>query len=359
MSTEPRTPDQIRAAMSAQITREFNTLVDQGAITGVDKIPVAGDPAPAPTEPVPAAAASPAAATTASPAPAPASSASASAAAAPKTEIPFDKETHGLGKYNTLEELRKGVFYTVNALSTTADELSALRQKLAAVPPDATVPASVPGGSARINPVARNPIDFSADPVLKQFAEESSVPTDLLIQAIDRVATARAEQISAEVVNAKIDPLQRMTEAETHMRTKYPDSVNHINEVSNFLKSTPDEAVIVAKLVQMGEPAKALEYAFKQYAANVGLDLKKKMEANAAVAEEERLVARAQAGLPTSPNTGVMAARPSTEAPTREEIQALNEAAGPGLSQDQAAVIRRRRLLGNMLPESLRTWEQR
>ena len=365
MSDTPRTPDQIRAAMSAQITQEFNQLVDQGAITGIEKIPVAGAPAA-----VPAAAASPAAAAPA--AAVPAAVAKVEPPTAPAPGEAFNKETHGLGKYNTLEELRKGYFNAVNTLSTKLDdsvskdtEIASLRQQLTAFGANpqagnaATVPASVPGGSARVNPVARNPIDFSADPVLKQFAEESSVPTELLIQAIDRVATARAEQISAEVVNAKIDPLQRMTEAETYMRTKYPDSVNHTAEVANFLKTNQDEAVIVGKLVNMGEPSKAFEYAFKQYAAHVGLDLEKKMVANSAVAEEERLAARAQAGLPTSPNTGVMAARPSTEAPTREEIQALNEAAGPGLSQDMAAVIRRRRLLGSMLPESLRTWEQR
>lgn len=367
MSDTPRTPDQVRAAMSAQITQEFNQLVDQGAITGVAKIPVA---APAPAAPVPAAAASPAAAAPA--APAPTAAAKVEPPTAPVPDEAFNKETHGLGKYNTLEELRKGYFNAVNTLSTKLDdsvskdtEITSLRQQLAAFGANpltgiaATVPASVPGGSPRVNPVARNPIDFSADPVLKQLAEESSVSVDLLVQAIDRVATARSEQVSVEVVNAKIDPLQRMTEAETYMRTKYPDSVNHINEVSNFLKTTPDEAIIVAELVQMGKPGKAMEYAFKQYAAHVGLDLTKKMEANAAVAEEERLAARAQAGLPTSPNTGVMAARPSTDAPTREEIQAMNEAAGPGLSQEQAAVIRRRRLLGNLLPESLRTWEQR
>lgn len=366
MSTEVRTPDQIRAAMSAQITQEFNQLVDQGAITGVAKIPVAGAAAPAAPVP-PAPAASPAAA-----APAAAPAAAVVPPTAPAPGEAFNKETHGLGKYNTLEELRKGYFNAVNTLSTKLDdstskdtEIASLRQQLTAFGANpqagnaATVPASVPGGSLRVNPVARNPIDFSTDPVLKQFAEESSVAPELLIQAIDRVATARAEQIAAEVVNAKIDPLQRMTEAETYMRAKYPDSVNHINEVSNFLKTNMDEAVIVAELVQMGKPAKAMEYAFKQYAAHVGLDLTKKMEANAAIAEEERLAARAQAGLPTSPNTGVMAARPSTEAPTREEIQALNEAAGPGLSQDAAATIRRRRLLGSMLPESLRTWEQR
>jgi hypothetical protein len=357
MPDEVRTPDQIRAAMSAQITSEFNTLIDQGAITGIPKIPVAGAPAPVVSAPAAAspAAVAPVVAAPVAPAPGPTPAASASSG----FEGLVEENGLILGKYRTVEELRKGVFHTVNALSKTADELSALRTQTAAAPQPTTVQADTPGGSPRINPVARNPIDFSTDPVLKQFAEESSVPTDLLIQAIDRVATARAEQISAEVVNAKIDPLQRMTEAETYMRTKYPDSVNHINEVSNFLKTNVDEAVIVAELVQMGKPAKAMEYAFKQYAAQVGLDLTKKMEANAAVAEEERLAARAQAGLPTSPNTGVMAARPSTEAPTREEIQALNEAAGPGLSQDYAAVIRRRRLLGSQLPESLRTWEQR
>jgi len=358
MPDEVRTPDQIRAAMSAQITNEFNTLIDQGAITGIPKIPVAGASPPA-APATPAAVASPAVVAPVAAPVAPAPGPTPAAPASSGFEGLVDANGLILGKYRTVEELRKGYYNTVNTLSSTADELSAFRQQAAAAPQSGTVPADTPGGAPRVNPVARNPIDFSADPVLKQFAEESSVPTELLIQAIDRVATARAEQISAEVVNAKIDPLQRMTEAETYMRTKYPDSVNHTAEVANFLKTNQDEAVIVGKLVNMGEPSKAFEYAFKQYAAHVGLDLEKKMVANSAVAEEERLAARAQAGLPTSPNTGVMAARPSTEAPTREEIQALNEAAGPGLSQDMAAVIRRRRLLGSMLPESLRTWEQR
>lgn len=348
------TPAEVRARMSAQISREFNALVDQGAITGVDKIPMPDAPAAA----VPAAPVVPAAAAPTAPAAAPAT-ASVPAASEPAA-VPFDREIHGLGKYNTMEELRKGYFNAVNTLSSTLDELSSLRQQPAANPPAAIVPASVPGGSPRVNPAARNPIDFTADPVLKQFAEESTIAPELLIQAIDRVATIRAEQIADERVDARIIPLQQMSEAESQMRQRYPDSVNHITEVGNYLKVNRDEAETVTALFQAGKSFKAMEYAYKAYREHLGTVEEKKMVANAAVAEEERTAARAAAGLPTSPNTGVLAARPNVnEAPTREEIAALNEAAGHGLSQDHAAVIRRRRLLGTLLPDHLRTWEQR
>jgi hypothetical protein len=338
----------VRAAMAAQINNEFNRLVDQGAITGVEKVST-------PTAPAPAVAA-PAAVAPTAPAATPAAPAPAAAPAIPAPGVPFDREVHGLGKYNTVEELRKGYYEAVNTLSSTLDKLSSLQQQQAVAPPVATVPASVPGGSPRVNPAARNPIDFASDPVLTKFAEESNVPIETVVAAMDRVASLRADQ----AVDARFAPMQAMTDAEAQMRAQYPEAANHVVEVGNFIKANPNIAARVGNLINAGDAFGGMEYAYTMYMAQMGIKQERSMVANAAVAEEERLKARAEAGLPTSPNTGVLAAtRAANAPPTVEEINALNQAAGHGLSQDAAAVIRRRALLGSQLPPELRTWEQR
>jgi len=338
--------------MSAQITQEYNQLQATGAIVG-DKIPVAD------TSPAPVASPEPAA-------PAPTAAAVPAPAATPAPAVPFDKATHGLGKYNNLEELRKGYFNAVNALSPALDELSSLRalQQQAPVNPQQpfvapTVPAGVPGGSPRVNPAARQPIDFKSDPEFAKLAEDGTVNVDLLVNVIDRIASTRAEEFVSEFDRTRIAPLQQMSEAENYMRAKYPDAANHVVEVGNFVKTNPQIGQAVASLVQAGSPAQAMEYAYTMYMANTGIGLENRMVANAQVAEEERQAARAAAGLPTSPNTGVLAAVPANNTPTAEDIAALNEAAGTGLSDTNAAIVRRRMLLGQMLPPELRTWERR
>lgn len=359
--SEERTPAQVRAEMSRSLLLQMAQAPDPGTrenatialnAQGLDST---GQPLSAAPTPNPAATAPPAAA----PAPAPVQNQPVSRPAASPAIGPSDAALEGLrdanglifGKYRTADEARRGYFNAVNTLSATTDELVRLRNQPASVAPSpALLPGSAPGDAPRVNPTARTlDVQKEIEELVKSSEESGSIDPQLLIQKVASIA-ARAGQ---EAVQAELRPMQAMSEAEAYMRSKYPESVNHAQELGNFVKTDPVAGPTVQALMATGQYKAAFEYAWSMYTVKNGLSIERGIEVNSQIAEEERLRARAAAGFSGSPNTGVHAeVRAANEPLTPEQIAALNEH-----SKSDQGVLRRRVMLGSFLPPEWRTWE--
>lgn len=357
-----RTPDELRADMSRTLlvqmaasadpqTREHATVALTAQGLGLNGQPTQPATAPAPNAP-------PAPQYTLPQSPAQTPAAPAQPPASPATG-PSDAALEGLrdanglilGKYRTVDELKRGYFNAVNALSATTDEVVRLRNQPVGVnPQSATLPGGAPGDVARVNP-AQRAYDPSQDiaELVKSSEESGQIDPALLAQTVSRIASRTA----MEATEAQLRPMQAMAEAESYMRVKYPESINHAQELGNFVKLDPNVASTVQALMTAGQFKSAFEYAWSMYTVQNGLSVERGMIANSQIAEEERQRARAAAGFSGSPNTGVHTdTKPAP--PTAEEMAALNERA----KYDQGAqIVRRRVLLGQFLPESWRTWE--
>ena len=358
--SEEKTPAQVRADMSrtlllqmaqapdpttrenANIALAAQGLNSQGQPVNAAPAPVAAPAAAPVSAPIPTApVVNPVARPAASPAPGPSDAA---------LEALRDANGLLLGKYRTADELRRGYFNAVNTLSVTTDELVRLRNQPASGQPaaPATLPGSAPGDAPRVNPTART-YDQEIAELVKSSEESGQIDPNVLLQTVSRIA-ARAGQ---EAVQNELRPMQAMSEAESYMRTKYPESVNHAQELGNFVKTDPVVGPSVQALMANGQFKAAFEYAWSMYTVQNGLSVERGIAANAQIAEEERARARAAAGFSGSPNTGVHAeVRKANEPLTREQIAALNEH-----SKLDQGELRRRVMLGSFLPPEWRTWE--
>lgn len=360
-----KTPAEIRADMSRTLlvqmaastdpqTREHANFALTAQGLGPNGQPVQPAGVPAPVAP-PAAAPVPLPMPQAAPQATTAPPASPAGPSGDQAVVPFDKNIHGLGKYSTPEQLKNGYFNAVNALSQATDELVRLRNQTAAVNPQhATLPGSAPGDAARVNPTQRT-YDPSQDiaELVRSSEESGQIDPQMLANTVATIASRVSAEAAKEAIRAEVGPMQAMAEAETYMRTRYPDSVNHAVELENFVKLNPVVGSTVMGMLSAGQYKGAMEYAWSMYTVQNGISVERGMVANSQIAEEERLTARAAAGFSGSPNTGVHAAAQPAP-PTAEEMAALNERAK---TDSGAQVVRRRILLGNYLPPEWRTWE--
>lgn len=349
-----KTPEEARADMAKQVLGQMlmsgDPLMAENAKIAID-LQNPGQQAPAPaTQPATA----PAPVVQHQPAQAP---------VVPTTQVPaqpavpWDKEIHGLGKYNSREELEKGYFNAVNQLSKTADELANLRSQTsagnsgqpAATVPGAFIPGSTPGSDPRVNPTVHG-VDPAIDEFVKASEESGVIDPVKLGQVIAKVASRAA----SETVKGELAPLQAMQQAETYMATNYPESGKHAQEVANFVKTDPVVGATFASLMKAGQVTGAFEYAWQMYTVKAGIGTERAMVANSQIAEEERQRARAAAGFASSPNTGVHTpVKDANEPVSAERVAQLNATA----DIDQG-LTRRRELLGRFLPAEWRTWEQ-
>jgi hypothetical protein len=219
--------------------------------------------------------------------------------------VPFDKNVHGLGKYSTLEELKRGYFNAVNTLSQVTDENVRLKSQGSGQPaPPTTLPGSAPGDAPRVNPTQRTlDIQKVVAELVKSSEESGQIDPTVLLQTVAQVA----DQAGRDAVEQVLRPRDAMSEADAYMRSTYPDSVNHGQELGNFVKTDPAVGPAVMALMQTGQFKAAMEYAWQMYTVRNGMVAERKVEANSQIAEEERLRARAAAGFSGSPNTGVHA----------------------------------------------------
>jgi len=360
MADELRTPAEVRAEMSRallvqmaasgdQTTRDNANIALTAQGLGPNGLPLTAAP-PATSAAAPPAAPPAAVPNQNQPAPRPAASPAPGPSDAALEGL---RDANGLflGKFRTADELRRSYFSGQNLISQLSDENIRLKNQTAAVTPQpTTLPGSAPGDAPRVNPTARTlDLQREIDELVKSSEESGTIDPNVLLQKVASIA-ARAGQ---EAVRAELQPMQAMSEAESYMRSKYPESVNHAQELGNFVKTDPVAGPTVQALMASGQFKAAFEYAWSMYTVQNGLSVERGITANSQIAEEERLRARAAAGFSGSPNTGVHAeVRAANEPLTAEQIAALNEHSK--LDQGQ---LRRRVMLGSFLPPEWRTWE--
>lgn len=266
------------------------------------------------------------------------------------------------GKYRTVEDFKKGYWHLNNTLSSATDQLSVLRNLVGdgsdgstprADAQPATIPGSTPGARPRVNPLAAQPIvDWTKNSAVQKVSEESGVP----VEALGALASEIARQ-GAETFEARIAPMAAQSlvnDASVLMDQTYPNAKKHLQEVKNFITVNPNVGRTVADLLKAGNYFGAMEYGYTMYTVAAGIQTEDKLRADAAVAETARVDARANAGQPTSPNTGVHAAIPDPNAePTAEERERAVE-----MRKFDGGVASRRLWLGRMLPPEMRTWER-
>lgn len=356
--SEEKTPAQVRADMSRTLLLQMAQAPDATTRDNAN-IALAAQGLNSQGQPInaaPAPAAAPAAAPVAAPAPA-APILNQPRPAATPAPGPSDASLEGLrdanglllGKFRTVDELRRSYFGGQNLISQLSDDNIRLKnQSVTATPSPTTLPGSAPGDAPRVNPTARS-YDQEIAELVKSSEESGQIDPQALLQTVSRIA-ARAGQ---EAVQNELRPMQAMSEAETYMRSKYPESVNHAQELGNFVKTDPVAGPTVQALMASGQYKAAFEYAWSMYTVQNGLSVERGIAVNSQIAEEERLRARAAAGFSGSPNTGVHAdVQKANEPLTADQIAALNEH-----SKSDQGVLRRRVMLGSFLPPEWRTWE--
>jgi len=334
------------------LTRQNANVALSAQGRGSDGQPLNAAPTPAPA-PAPAPAPRPAPPMN-QPAPPPAAPAS-PAPAQGDAGLEAARDANGLifGKYRTAEEARRGYFNAVNTLSVSTDELVRLRnQPTGANLQPTMLPGSAPGDAPRVNPAAQSfDIQKAVDDLVKSSEESGQIDPKVLLQTVTSIAT----QAAAAATDARLLPMQAMAEADSYMRAKYPLSVNHAQELGNFVKTDPTVGPTVQSLLGAGQFKAAFEYAWNMYTVANGIVTERAVETNAQIAEEERAKARAAAGFSGSPNTGIHAeAQKQNELLTPDEKQQLNQIAG---HSREGEAVRRRAYLGAWLPPEWRTWE--
>jgi hypothetical protein len=344
------TPDQLRKEMAQNVNHAFNDGITEGIVIGADPIPVEGvQPEPSPLGTTPSGSVEPKEeAPTAPPEP----------KEEPKGDLIF-------GKYTSLEEAQKGYYHLNNKLSSTlrdhesaVKERDDLRAQMATVanPQEPTmVPGSSPGSRDRVNPAAR--VDWKSNPHIVRVSEETGIDPGALgniAQAAYETAHTQLRDEIREEIKQEISPFQAAAEAETYMRTTYPEAYNHIQEIQNFVATDPSTQRVVNNLLNMGDHKGAYETAWKNYLMETGIGAQSNMRVNAEIAEEERTEARKAAGLPQSPGTPGHA-ETGSQSMAKEQFDELLERAKAG--DTEAQKLLRRHAYGRMLPPALRTWE--
>ena len=344
MSNQEKTPAEHRADMSKKIAEEMQAKYEQGRQVHVAQPAPVGNPlAPAPEKEE-------------KPAP------KAPTAKESKSEKPAEELI--FGKYKSMEEAEKGYYESVKYANSAMDELSAIKNQASATPGSTpaggqatTAPGGSPGARERVDPSQRNlpPVDWRTNEAVVKVSEETGIPVDQLGMLADAIRNQSARE-AQEVVDARLTPMQAQADAEAYMRKTYPDAYNHLDEMSLFLKGNPGIAQVAGSLAGVGDQRAAMEYVWTQYRANIGRNAQAKMQVNAEVAEEQRVEARAAAGLPAATGTSVHAALAESNGPTQEQLAALLAARKAG--DQQAAILHRRATLGHLLPPELtKSWE--
>ena len=347
------TPDEARAAMANHVSIDLNNGIARGDVIGVEPVPVTPVPGQPPVG-IPGAAPVPGAI---DPQIDPSAVIREPGLEAPPVSPPGpvdgqDPEPLIFGKYKTMGIAETSMINTQNTLSQAYDQIASLEQRLAlqnGTPPYAGQPATLPGGSPgareRVNPLA--PVDWGIDEGVVSVAQNVGVEPAQLAPLAETVYAKAREGVAAEV-EAQLAPQRQQQDAAAYMQANYPESLNHQVELSNFVRGNANVATNMQSMIAAGNSAGALEYSWQMYSVAQGLDTQSAMRANASVAEDERVAARAHAGLPASQNNPIHASAQKGAPPTEEQMAHLLARRKAG-DQD-AEILHRRMGIASQLP---------
>lgn len=318
-------PDPTRERLAAEITRDFNDMVDSGQINA-EKLPsnepaANPEPQPAPTAPK----------------------------VANKQEAqPAKDEPLLAGKYKDVDALVAGYNNLLGQSTKISNENQTYREQLEFVTRgrpegmDAAthIPGGSPGAAPRIDPSTRT-LDWKANEAVMKFSENTgldpSIPAALAASIYDSV-TQNIQSISAAAAQNAMAPFYAQSQAETYIQQKHPDANKLAPEIKLFLE-TADGVVqgTFKNLVDANNYAGAGDYAYLAYMESNGR-AQSDLKAQAKTTEHEQAQAKANAGLaPSSPGTPIHDNTTVDDAPSNENIQMLAARARNGDIHDQKA----------------------
>lgn len=360
-----RTSDDLRTQLAAGVTRDFNSMVANGQITGVRPLPTppadpegmtainrgplpnsTSSPQPPTSTAVPA---NPEAATT-QPAPTEPAPAEPASPATPGSTGDAPRKLF-LGKYETEEAAEKGHYELQNYAATISRKLAAYETGQGPTPTPASPQGSALESRSRANP-ADPRMDWRSDPAVMKAAEEAGMAPEAFADL-----AARIHERTMSTIDSVVGQRLGAVEADLYMQTTYPDAKKHAPEIQAFVEQNPMVQGGVRSLLETGNTRAALDYAYNMYQVNLGNTTQADMQATATAADATRQTERAAAGLPSTPSTPVHAA---IKTPVTPDPELLTNLQRRGEAGDAVAARDFRRLtLGTLLPAELRTWERR
>ena len=319
--------DPTRERLAAEITRDFNQMVESGQINA-EPLPVresdtpATEPQPAPTEPK----------------------------VADKQEAqPAKDEPLLAGKYKDVDALVQGYNNLLGQSTKISTENQTYREQLNSMirgrpegmDANTHIPGGSPGADPRIDPLGRTP-DWKTNAAVMKFSENTGLDPDVpaaLAASIYDSVTQDIQRISAEAAQKALAPIYAQSQAEMYIQQKHPEASKLAPEIKLFLE-TADPVVqgTFKNLVDANNYAGAGDYAYLAFRQASGGQAQSDLQAQAKTTEHEQAQAKANAGLaPSSPGTPIHDNTTKDDAPSNEAILKLAERARNGDIHDQKA----------------------
>lgn len=260
-----------------------------------------------------------------------------------------------LGKYKTWDELRNGYMNLNRTLTSTLDENTALKGRIAGqgevIPPAAPAPVSsagVPSG----DDLQLSAEDLAKNPAVARFAEETGADPASIGKLVGILydQTMQAVMPKLQEQTSQTAAMKAEAEAEAAMKRLHPEAYAHAEEVQNFVRATPELADMVQRALKNGDRLYAMQLAWREYQQAAGLHQEKVTRAKSEEDESERKQARADAGGSPSPSAPVAAKELQQKPqPSREHLQNLMDRERMG--DREAAAERRYLTYGSILPD--------
>jgi hypothetical protein len=353
----------IKNSIKESVEADFNQAIQDGRVVGAEPIPVNGNVVNAQGEVSSEAAVDDAAQNS----PAPAGDEGVSDTTETTSDVPstptvppgmeslIAENGKIMGKYNSWEDLANGFMHLNQTLTSTLDENTALKGRIAGqgefVPPAAMAPVGSAGAPQGDDPLP-SAEDLAKDPAVARFAEETGADPasvgklagiiyDRTMQTVMPQLQQQANQSQAQRAEA---------EAEMYMRQHHPEAYNHATEIQNFVRATPELADMVQRALNNGDRKYAMELAWREYRTAANIHQEKVTRAKAEDADVERKQARADASSPSTPSAPIASKDLKKPAGvSREKLQDLirREKAG----DREAAAERRYETYGKSLPD--------
>jgi hypothetical protein len=181
---------------------------------------------------------------------------------------------------------------------------------------------------------------------LKQVEEVTGVPATDLQAALEDIARSIAQETSRQTYKEITEPQNRLAEADRYMETNFPEAIKFQDEITQFVKTTPEVGEMVGELWKLGKYKEAMRYSLSEWRNNMNAQTEHQLRVAEEVRKEEVAAAKVDAGLMT---TNAQSARENKEqGVTQEELDKYAAMARAGYPTPLL-----RNTIGRMLPDSV------
>jgi hypothetical protein len=240
-------------------------------------------------------------------------------------------------------ELERGYSNLLAQTNTISGENKQYREQLASLTTRQAyneqvphVPGGSPGAEPRVDPTARATLKDSG--AVMKFAEKTGLDVSDVADFAQSIYDPIVE-IAQQAAQDAVAPIYANAEADAYMHKEHPDASKFTPELMAYHDTAPEKVKsIFANMTKAGERAGALEYLYLKYRHDMGNEAQGRIAANAEVTEEQRVQARADAGVSSSsPGTPIHAGTKSSDEPAIDDVLQLAANARSGDIHDQKA----------------------